>query len=87
VENAVKFDDWGPYDYHRDFDLTYPFQWYGDLSWSALSGLLGEAHARFGVRGEYRTLDDQSTGFRVETPAPGATAHEWEFGTYMHLGM
>jgi beta-galactosidase len=87
VENTVKFDDWGPYDYHRDFDLTYPFQWYGDLSWSALSGLLGEAYARFGVRGEYRTLDDQSTGFRVETPAPGATAHEWEFSTYMHLGM
>ncbi len=31
---AAKFNDWGPYDYHRDFNLTYPVQLMGDLSHS-----------------------------------------------------
>jgi hypothetical protein len=87
VSQTVKIDDWGPYDFHRDFDLTYPLQVYGDLSWGVRSGLLNGDLVRFGVRGQYRTLDENSTGFAVETPAPGAAANEWEFGTYMHVGL
>jgi beta-galactosidase len=87
ASTTVKLDDWGPYDYHRDFDLTFPLQWYGDLSWGILSGRVGQDAVRVGVRGQYRTLDEHSTGFVVETPLPGAAAHEWEFGTYMQVGM
>ena len=53
-----KFNDWGPYDYHRDFNLTFPTQLMGDLSY-----FLGQptwfdvpAHA-VGVRGTWRSLD------------------------------
>jgi hypothetical protein len=87
ASTTVKLDDWGPYDYHRDFDLTFPLQWYGDLSWGVASGLAGQDAFRVGVRGQYRTLDEHSTGFIVETPLPGAAAHEWEFGTFMQVGM
>ena len=51
------------------------------------SGLLNGDLVRFGLRGQYRTLDENSTGFAVEKPAPGAAANEWEFGTYMHVGL
>ena len=87
VSQTVKLDDWGPYDFHRDCDLTYPLQVYGDLSWGVRSGLLNGDLVRFGLRGQYRTLDENSTGFAVEKPAPGAAANEWEFGTYMHVGL
>ncbi len=30
--SMVKVNDWGPYDYHRDFNLTYPLQVKVDLS-------------------------------------------------------
>jgi hypothetical protein len=29
---AFKLNDWGPYDYHRDYNLTFPMQLMGDLS-------------------------------------------------------
>ena len=32
----ILFKDWGPYDYYRDWNLTYPFQWYGDTSFGML---------------------------------------------------
>ena len=28
----AKFNDWGPYTFHRDFNLTYPMQLMADLS-------------------------------------------------------
>ena len=32
VDAAVKRNDWGPYDYHRDFNLTFPLQVAGHAS-------------------------------------------------------
>ncbi|MEL6141760.1 MAG: glycosidase, partial [Bacteroidota bacterium] len=32
--SAIKFNDWGPFDYHRDFNQTFPFQFRLDLSTS-----------------------------------------------------
>ena len=34
MQNMVQINDWGPYDYHRDFNLTYPIQLMTDLSTS-----------------------------------------------------
>jgi hypothetical protein len=52
-EGAVKVDDWGPYDYHRDYNLTYPVQVMADLSWAFdLPQWLVIAYNRIGVRGE-----------------------------------
>ena len=28
IDTKLHLDDWGPYDFHRDFNLTYPLQWY-----------------------------------------------------------
>ncbi|MBT8258407.1 MAG: glycosidase, partial [Bacteroidia bacterium] len=32
VINSLKFNDWGPFDYHRDFNLTFPVQAMIDIS-------------------------------------------------------
>lgn len=97
----AKFNDWGPYDYHRDFNLTFPMQLVGDVSWTlGLPDWLDDrSNTRFGIRGSYRTLDRYSprycpgfspgpTGSPVCDPtAAGDDGREWEIRTYLHIGM
>lgn len=97
----AKFDDWGPFDYHRDFNQTFPLQLIGDVSmelgkpdWFMLPG------TKFGVRATYRTLDQYSnryapaytvnnSGEVVPDPtAPGfPDGNEWEFRTYIQINI
>ncbi len=97
----VKIDDWGPFDYHRDFNLTFPLQLIGDWSveigkpdWFMLPG------TRLGIRGTYRTLDDYSNRYSPTTklnnlgqfvPDPTAigfpNGNEWEFRTYIQINI
>lgn len=97
----AKFNDWGPYDYHRDFNLTYPVQLMGDLSteigkpdWFILPS------TRIGIRGTYRTLDKYSPRYSpVKTidpagnwvPDPNAigfpNGNEWEIRTYIQINL
>lgn len=79
----VAFNDWGPYDYYRDYNLTYPFQWYGDTSWGLFPALFGIKQTRFGVRGQFRTMDAHSAGWLYSTN-PGTRGDEWEVTTYVH---
>ena len=68
----VKIDDWGPYDYHRDFNLTFPFQWTGDLSWALVSPKwLGGMWTKFGVRAQFRTLDEFSPRVLLDSDGMG----------------
>lgn len=87
----VKFNDWGPYDYHRDFNLTYPLQLMGDLSYSLGSpAWFGEPQTRLGVRGKWRSLDQHSPRYSPTggDPLPGhPDGREWEIRTYLHLSM
>lgn len=96
-----KFNDWGPFDYHRDFNLTFPLQLIADISteigkpdWFVLPG------TRIGVRGTYRTLDKYSPRYSpVKTidaagnwiPDPGAigfpNGNEWEIRTYIQINI
>ena len=98
---AVKFNDWGPYDYHRDYNLTFPFQAMLDLSteiskpdWWILPG------TRIGVRGTYRTLDQYSPRYAPTysvnadgdfIPNPTAIGfpdgNEWEIRTYIQINI
>jgi len=96
-----KFNDWGPFDYHRDFNLTFPMQLIGDLSveigkpdWFILPG------TRLGVRGTYRTLDKYSPRYSPVkmldaagnwVPDPNAIGfpdgNEWEIRTYIQINL
>ena len=59
----VRFNDWGPYDYHRDFNLTYPFQLRSELAWGLKPSRVGANRTRIGLRGIYRQLDIYSEGY------------------------
>jgi beta-galactosidase len=99
VAAMAKFNDWGPYDYHRDFNLTYPKQFVADVSY--ILGLPNWAEVpstRFGVRGTWRSLDEYSPRYCPGTTtnvlgdsicdptAPGSLGSEWEIRTYLTVG-
>lgn len=102
LNSSVKVNDWGAFDYHRDFNLTYPLQLMTDLSfgigkadWFLLPG------TRIGLRGTWRSLDQYSNryvsgatmldglGNVVPDPtAPGyAKGQEWEIRTYIQINI
>ncbi|MEN9335802.1 MAG: hypothetical protein RLZZ500_789 [Bacteroidota bacterium] len=99
--SALKINDWGPYDYHRDFNLTFPLQLMADLSttigkpdWFILPG------TRIGIRGTWRSLDKYSPRYNPTqilnaagewVPDPNAigfdNGQEWEIRTYIHINI
>ena len=106
VMNALKFaamakvNDWGPYDYHRDFNQTFPLQLVGDLSY-----ILGTPawfdlpQTRIGLRGTWRSLDQYSPRYcpgrtmnasgvlECDPDLPGENGSEWEIRTYIQLNI
>jgi hypothetical protein len=90
LASAVKFNDWGPYDYHRNFNLTYPVQVMGDLSHSLGSPTWFDniAQTRLGVRATWRSLDQYTPRILQELMYEGAPrGNEWEIRTYIRLAM
>jgi hypothetical protein len=97
----ARFNDWGPYDYHRDFNLTFPIHLMGDLSYSLGTPLwFGLPQTRLGVRFTWRSLDQYSNRYcPVKTrdaagdlvcdpDIPGYDdGTEWEIRTYLHINL
>jgi hypothetical protein len=102
LQSFAKFNDWGPFDYHRDFNETFPVQLMLDLSteigkpdWFIMPG------TRIGIRGAYRTLDQFSTRYnptQIVDPVTGnlvpdrtaigfPNGNEWEIRTYIHINI
>ncbi|MFC2110161.1 glycoside hydrolase family 2 TIM barrel-domain containing protein [Bacteroidota bacterium] len=97
--HSLKLNDWGPFDYHRDFNLTYPVQAMFDVSttlgkpdWFVLPG------TQIGIRGTWRTLDKNSPRYSPNTAVEFANApiispvgfgvgNEWEIRTYVHINI
>ncbi|MCH2195080.1 glycoside hydrolase family 2 TIM barrel-domain containing protein [Kordia sp.] len=100
IESHVKINDWGPFDYHRDFNLTYPTQLMLDISTS-----LGKPDwfilpsTRIGIRGTWRSLDEFSPRYLPNTtsgqfsndpvlsPVGFDNGTEWEIRTYIHINI
>jgi hypothetical protein len=95
----VKFNDFGPYDYHRDFNLTFPLQLMGDISYTLGSpGWFDLPETKFGVRATFRTQDRYSPRYLppgdLPEPEEGELypdglekGREWEIRTYIHLAI
>jgi len=101
MQNTVQINDWGPYDYHRDFNLTYPVQLMTDLSasvgrpdWFVLPD------TKLGVRGTWRSLDQYSPRYSPNAVPPNTfppvppvvpigfdNGNEWEIRTYIHINI
>ncbi|ATB50598.1 glycoside hydrolase family 2 TIM barrel-domain containing protein [Corallococcus macrosporus] len=83
----LHFNNWGPYDYHRVFNLTYPIQLGGDLSYGLKRPVLGTVTTRFGVRGLVRMLDQYSEGLSTMAIEEGLEGREYELGAYAILSL
>ncbi|MGB5376793.1 glycoside hydrolase family 2 TIM barrel-domain containing protein [Muriicola sp.] len=99
IEHAWKINDWGPFDYHRDFNLTYPVQLMLDISttlgkpdWFILP------NTQVGIRGTWRTMNEFSPRYLPNAAAEFATqpiispvgfgnGNEWEIRTYVHINI
>lgn len=95
-----KVNDWGPFDYYRDFNLTFPLQTSLDISTS-----LGKPdwfllpNTRIGVMGTWRSLDQYSPRYSptntfipntfppqpVLSPVGFPNGSEWEIRTYIRI--
>lgn len=98
---GAKFNDWGPYDYHRDFNLTFPEQYIVDVSTSLnRPSWLNLPSTEIGMQGIFRTLDQYSPRYcptTAVTPAgtfecdPTAAGfdngNEWEVRTYVRINI
>ena len=91
LSGFTKVNDWGPYDYHRDFNLTYPLQVMGDLSYAlGRPRWFGEPQTRLGLRANWRALDVHSPRYSPTggDALPGYDdGSEWEVQTYLHISL
>ena len=99
--SSAKINDWGPYDYYRDFNLTYPLQLMADFSTTAAKPKwIYMPETRIGIRCTWRSLDQyspryaptyvmNSIGKMVADPtAVGySNGNEWELRTYLHFNI
>jgi hypothetical protein len=102
VVSSLKLNDWGPYDYHRDFNLTFPFQSSLDISTSVgKPSWFVLPDTRIGIMGIWRALDKNS-GPRYAanfidkdvypqvpalSPVGFPNGSEWEIRTYIHINI
>jgi len=96
----ARFNDWGPFTYHRDFNLTFPMQLMGDAS-TALGPVrwFDALQTRLGVRGTWRALNGFSPRYCPDSTAldgsgscnplsgPAPWGSEYEVRTYLTVGL
>ncbi|PID78619.1 glycosidase [bacterium DOLZORAL124_64_63] len=102
LAGMLKLNDWGVYDYNRDWNLTYPLQLMGDLSYTlGTPQWFDEPVTKVGVRMLYRTLDENSNryllpdGWReydswdevMEEVRRRGDGTEWEIRTYLQVAI
>jgi hypothetical protein len=99
VTAEAKFNDWGPFDYHKDFNLTFPTQLMVDFSTTlGKAGWFLLPSTKLGVRGTWRSLDENSPRFSPNmalefdatptiSPIGFPNGSEWEVRTYIHINI
>ncbi len=80
IRAGVKVDDWGPYDYHRVFNQTFPLQLEAHASYGLRPLPMEGTTTRIGIEGRYRTLDEYS-------PAEDIFGSEWEIRSVIHVSL
>ena len=86
LDSWVKVNDWGPFDYHRVYNLTFPLQTIGTLSYGIRLPRFDRPYPRIGISGKYRLTDANSA---EHTPIPGfpnGLGHQYEVMTIVQFG-
>jgi hypothetical protein len=85
LKGYFKKDAWGPYDFHRQFNVTFPEQYMLDYSYlldqrGKWSGLVRSS--QIGIRGLYRSLDENSPGDEFQE---GENDYLWQTVFYVNF--
>jgi len=80
LSGYFKKDDWGPYDFQRQFNFVYPEQYKLDYSLLLDQRLDEDESSKIGVRALYRTLDPNSPDQDGDIGI-----HDWEFLTIFYF--
>ncbi|MEM7549388.1 MAG: glycoside hydrolase family 2 TIM barrel-domain containing protein [Bacteroidota bacterium] len=102
VLGELKFNDWGPYDFHRDFNLTFPEQYMLDVStFVGQPDWFAAPNMEIGARLTWRSLNQFSpryvpataeSGELINDAPPGFfdqfdNGNEWEIRTYVRINV
>jgi hypothetical protein len=100
LSSHVKVNDWGPFDYHRDFNLTFPLQLMADLSTTVgMQDWFVLPSTQLGMRFTWRSLDQYSPRYlpnatadefaedSIISPVGFDNGNEWEIRTYVHFNI
>jgi hypothetical protein len=99
LTSHAKVNDWGPFDYHRDFNLTFPLQLMADLSTTVgMQDWYILPTTQLGLRFTWRSLDQYSNRYLPNATDPFAdepiispvgfpNGNEWEIRTYVHFNI
>jgi len=97
LSSHLKFNDWGPFDYHRDFNLTFPVQFLMDVSttvgkqdWFILPSTSIGAQFIWRSLNQYspRFLPNEAEEFATSpiiSPEGYPNGNEWEIRTYVRI--
>ena len=82
ISGYAKKDAWGPYDWYRQFNITYPYQFMLDYS-ILIDNILDDVlSSRLGVKALYRTLDENVPGNEWDD---GNNDYMFQFGAYYKI--
>ena len=81
-----KVNDWGPFDYHRIYNLTFPFQAITRFELGMKKPRYGEFYPNIGVLGKYRLADENSPNNVPLNTLSNGWGHQYEVGAYVSFG-
>jgi hypothetical protein len=79
IESYIKKDAWGPLDWYRQFNITFPYQYMLDYSFLMDSLFSEEASSRIGFRGLLRELNNDSP---INEASDDPHDYEFQAGIY-----
>ncbi|MEM6368594.1 MAG: hypothetical protein AAF851_09850 [Myxococcota bacterium] len=84
----LKFNDWGPYDFQRDLNLTFPVQVATYLTYGLKAPeWFMDVYTNFGAQFTYRSLDQYSDGIATDLAPADRTGEQWEVMSYVQIAL
>jgi len=85
ISGFLRFNDWGPYDFHRDYNFTFPVQGMLDVSTGVGRPDWFMPNTRLGIRVKARSLDEHSVPHALDDSPGYPNLDGWEGEVFTYL--
>lgn len=86
TQAQARWNDWGPYDYHRDYNLTFPFQGQVGVAYGLSPIRMDKDVSQVGIRYQMRTLDKNSPRYPYALDSEKRGSEE-EWTSYVEISI